>query len=851
MDKKKKEEKGIEKGILVEPVVTADTRQDGGTASPFLYPVLRIVYLLLAAAGFSCALFSPLSVPVGTAGIAVTGAAVSAVYASLFLLMPKQRRIIVPALCVLLGVILLLFRRQIGAGLENIFNLYATKMNSYYGTHIPLAAEQTVSAGLQMFSLVWILAWFLLPMTLAFTVWLNAAPAAVLMAVPAALCLAVGTFLPLPWVFCMAAGLVGLIFLQFTKIRDPYRPNAVLVQMGTRSLTRLRSQTSVIAAVFILVLSLLAGFLVGPQINRGYATQQELREEIQSGQAAKDLRDFWKKLRRGEWDWLPFDIIRSAGVHGGRLSNVKEVRSYDELDLYLDISAELTSPLYIRGYVGSNYTGEGWSGLTDAQKEASSSAGMDISQLSAQYDQVLQSLQTSGSASVYGPLQFVITNVDANDRYSYIPYGADVSQFSAGESADIYTADITDRTILNLLYLNTQKLSNLDALEQAGASNTQDTAYRQYVRDTYLSVPEDGLDQFRAEFSGMSFPSVADAVQYVRTTLADRAEYTTVPGATPDGEDFVEHFLYTSQEGYCTHFASAAVLMFRLFGIPARYVEGYLTTSLTAGNGPNEIMDDTAHAWAEIYIDGAGWVPIAVTPGFVNEEDMADDRQQTNPPVAQDEIDSMEPTTEQQLQDDLQQPTTAPDPGLDVPPTQEPETQPQEEPETEPHTDSQNKENQNQTLPQPSEDAGEDLLQKILPWLAPLLILLAAAALIVLLIRARCAHILSERAKKYRGSPETAVRAALAQTEKVSEEEGLLLDEYTDPEKALQKYTFLTEDLVAWYQSLSLEAAFSTHTFDEQTKSDAVRFVQSFTKSIYQGRSRFGQFVMKWISCDL
>ena len=72
MDKKKKEEKGIEKGILVEPVVTADTRQDGGTANPFLYPVLRIVYLLLAAAGFSCALFSPLSVPVGTAGIAVT-----------------------------------------------------------------------------------------------------------------------------------------------------------------------------------------------------------------------------------------------------------------------------------------------------------------------------------------------------------------------------------------------------------------------------------------------------------------------------------------------------------------------------------------------------------------------------------------------------------------------------------------------------------------------------------------------------------------------------------------------------------------------------------------------------------
>lgn len=63
-------------------------------------------------------------------------------------------------------------------------------------------------------------------------------------------------------------------------------------------------------------------------------------------------------MTRGEWDWLPVDIIRSSGVHGGKLSNVKEVRDYNETHLYLDISSEFKgNRFYIRGYVGSNYTG--------------------------------------------------------------------------------------------------------------------------------------------------------------------------------------------------------------------------------------------------------------------------------------------------------------------------------------------------------------------------------------------------------------------------------------------------------------------------------------------------------------
>ena len=53
--------------------------------------------------------------------------------------------------------------------------------------------------------------------------------------------------------------------------------------------------------------------------------------------------------------------------------------------------------------------------------------------------------------------------------------------------------------------------------------------------------------------------------------------------------------------------------------MPARYVEGYLVRDLESGNGAQAIMDEAAHAWAEIYVKGVGWIPIEVTPGFIDE----------------------------------------------------------------------------------------------------------------------------------------------------------------------------------------------------------------------------------------
>ena len=60
--------------------------------------------------------------------------------------------------------------------------------------------------------------------------------------------------------------------------------------------------------------------------------------------------------------------------------------------------------------------------------------------------------------------------------------------------------------------------------------------------------------------------------------------------------------------------------MFRYYGIPARYVEGYLITpqdieGKQAGD-TIEIPGTNGHAWTEIYVDGLGWIPLEMTPSY-------------------------------------------------------------------------------------------------------------------------------------------------------------------------------------------------------------------------------------------
>ena len=81
----------------------------------------------------------------------------------------------------------------------------------------------------------------------------------------------------------------------------------------------------------------------------------------------------------------------------------------------------------------------------------------------------------------------------------------------------------------------------------------------------------------------------------------------------PRGRDFASWFVLDSRTGYCSYFATAMAVMGRLAGLPTRYVEGYYARPGAEGGTVLTGMD--AHAWAEVYFEGLGWVPFDATNG--------------------------------------------------------------------------------------------------------------------------------------------------------------------------------------------------------------------------------------------
>ncbi|PWJ53688.1 protein of unknown function [Quadrisphaera granulorum] len=65
--------------------------------------------------------------------------------------------------------------------------------------------------------------------------------------------------------------------------------------------------------------------------------------------------------------------------------------------------------------------------------------------------------------------------------------------------------------------------------------------------------------------------------------------------------------------GYCVHFASAMAVMARTLGIPARVAVGFLPGA-RLGDGTWQVTLQEAHAWPELYFEGAGWVRFEPTP---------------------------------------------------------------------------------------------------------------------------------------------------------------------------------------------------------------------------------------------
>ena len=176
----------------------------------------------------------------------------------------------------------------------------------------------------------------------------------------------------------------------------------------------------------------------------------------------------------------------------------------------------------------------------------------------------------------------------------------------------------------------------------------------------YLSLPETTREAAEQILQEQNLQTPEDILQYVKAC----ASYSLQTGTMPQEEiDFAIWFLQNGETGYCVHFATAAAVLLRAAGYPARYVTGY---ALTTRRGiPATVTENRAHAWIE-YADPSQspyWQIFEATPGdFASDPEPPPSTEpteptQTTPPTTQPPP-STQPSTEPSTQETL--PTTLP-----------------------------------------------------------------------------------------------------------------------------------------------------------------------------------------------
>ena len=312
--------------------------------------------------------------------------------------------------------------------------------------------------------------------------------------------------------------------------------------------------------------------------------------------------------------------------------------------LILTASRKPSQPVYLRGFYGSAYQSGSWEREIEREIEiyrdmaVEWNSGRDMTEekrenLAGEIYRALEGMywrQNYASRALRGdePKEIDMTVRRDNLQYlnAYAPYyGAwGRNPQIPGEDADAP-------------YVSFYELQDMDIdwenVSGSGTARWLEKHYEKYIQSLYTQVPTERVPRLAQLCRENQPEDLDDITAFILHTLHSRASYSLTPGWTPVTEDFVERFLFESGLGYCQHFASAATLMYRLYGIPARYATGYIAMpedfisrkAIYGGSFPLEdggadgvctaiLTDFSAHAWVEIFLTGYGWTPIEVTP---------------------------------------------------------------------------------------------------------------------------------------------------------------------------------------------------------------------------------------------
>ena len=552
-------------------------------------------------AGLGGSLAAMFSIPVSTAAL-IAGAAV--LLLSLLLRRASFRGMILAGIAVS-GMAVGLIWGDLGGGLYGIINQVSSAIGGHIGRNL---ARFTASESGMNYACAYLSA--LLAMGCVWLVQNRCTLVAALIAlVLAALDVLLGVAAPALWIALLAAGLI-LLNLSAGILKRDSKGGAIVW------LSLLLS-----AAIFV------SGglFLLEKHEIPGVAA---LRKQ------ALALISEWRYGKDG-------------GLPDGDFSNLGSLNQTDSV--MLEVSMDKPESLYLRGFVGSEYNGNGWNAanptsLSDGAElfywlhrsgfygqTQLANAALDLDDALTEEDAITISVRHIGAsrAHIYAPYELISASDDLLDSAGI----GDIQLYSLNlRGVDAYTLTSLPNQVKRYPAL----VSLLKSAEKAPAETVErylidESHYNQFVYEHFLEVPE----TTRAMLAGLlgAAPSnghldYGEAKQRILSWLEENVAYSETIAPHLDGDDFLEEFLEKNRQGYDVHYASAATMMMRYFGIPARYVEGYLITpdaAKAASAGEAIALDEScAHAWTEIYQDGIGWIPFETAPKYLNLMEQAD-----------------------------------------------------------------------------------------------------------------------------------------------------------------------------------------------------------------------------------
>jgi transglutaminase-like putative cysteine protease len=131
-----------------------------------------------------------------------------------------------------------------------------------------------------------------------------------------------------------------------------------------------------------------------------------------------------------------------------------------------------------------------------------------------------------------------------------------------------------------------------------------------YWRYRSLLVPE-GSNPRTRELAAALFSESTDVEDYIRRVMRmynlENFVYTLRPPLL-ESDNTIDEFMFESRRGFCEHFAGSFVFMMRVAGVPARVVVGYQGGEFNQFGDYLAVYQYDAHAWAEVWLEGRGWV---------------------------------------------------------------------------------------------------------------------------------------------------------------------------------------------------------------------------------------------------